>query len=75
MVIQHCCLKKTITGSECQSTMENESQEKLADILSRIIKVMRDLQQLATEQSIRSRLYRGDGLERIYQLRGSSRVR
>ena len=55
--------------------MENESQGKLADILSRIIKVMRDLDQLATEHSIRLRLYGGDRLERIYQLRGSSRVR
>ena len=35
---------------------------------------MKDLQRLASEHHIESKLYSGDGLERIYQLLGDNRV-
>ena len=42
--------------------------------LSQIINTMKDLQRLASEHHIESKLYSGDGLERIYQLLGDNRV-
>ena len=42
--------------------------------LSQIINIMKDLQRLASEHHIESKLYSGDGLERIYQLLGDNRV-
>ena len=57
--------------------MENESQEKLVDALSRIINMMRDFSFAAISKRARHQfeITQGDGLERIYQLRDSSRVR
>ena len=49
-------------------------QEKLVDALSKITNMMRDLHQLAEQHNIKSRLYSGVGLERIYQMMGDSRV-
>ena len=49
-------------------------QEKLVDALSKITNMMRDLHQLVEEHNIKSRLYSGVGLERIYQMMGDSRV-
>ena len=42
--------------------------EKLMDELGWIINTMKDLLQHAIKHHIRSRLYSGDGLNRIYQL-------
>ena len=42
--------------------------------LSQIINTMKDLQCLASEHHIESKLYSGDGLERIFQLLGDNRV-
>ena len=36
--------------------------------------MMRELYQLPEQHTIKSRLYSGDGLERIYQMMGDSRV-
>ena len=36
--------------------------------------MIRDLYQLAEQHDIKSRLYSGDGLERIYQMMGDIRV-
>ena len=44
------------------------------DALRKIINVIRDLYQLPEQQDIKSRLCNGDGLERIYQMMGDSRV-
>ena len=49
-------------------------QEKLIDALNKIINMMRELYQLPEQHTIKSRLYSGDGLERIYQMMGDSRV-
>ena len=48
-------------------------QEKLVDALSKIVNMMRDLYQLA-EHIIKSHLYSGYRLERIYQMMGDSQV-
>ena len=48
-------------------------QEKLVDALSKIVNMMRDLYQLA-EHNIKSHLYSGYRLERIYQMMGDSQV-
>ena len=50
-------------------------QEKLGNALSKIINIMRNLHQLAEQTPIRSRLYSGVGLERVYQMMGDTRVR
>ena len=50
------------------------NQEKLVDTLSKIINIMRDLHQLAEQHNIKSRLYSGNGLERIYQMMSDSQV-
>ena len=47
---------------------------KIVDALSKIINTMKDLEKLAKDHNIQSKLYSGDGLERIYQLLGDSRV-
>ena len=49
-------------------------QEKLVDALSKIMNMMRELHQLVEQHNIKSKLYSGDGLERIYQMMGDSRV-
>ena len=49
-------------------------QEKLIDALNKIINMMRELYQLPEQHTIKSRLFSGDGLERIYQMMGDSRV-
>ena len=46
-------------------------KEKLVDALSKIIIKMRDLNQLAEQHNIPSRLSSGDRLERIYQMMGN----
>ena len=48
--------------------------DKLVDALTQIINIMKDLQMLASEHGIDSRLYSGNGIERIYQLLGDNRV-
>ena len=48
--------------------------EKVVDTLSKIINIMKDLEHLAEEHKIQSKLYYGDGLDRIYQLLGDNRV-
>ena len=48
--------------------------ERVMAALSQIINTVKDLQRLASEHHIESKLYSGDGLERIYQLLGDNRV-
>ena len=48
--------------------------EKIVDGLSKIINIMKYLEHLAEEHKIQSKLYHGDGLDRIYQLLGDTRV-
>ena len=49
-------------------------QGKLVGALSKIINMMSDLHQLSEQRNIKSRLYSGDGLERVYQMMHDSRV-
>ena len=53
--------------------MENKGPRKTGG-LSKIINMMRELYQLVEQHNIRSRLYSDDGLEKIYQMIGDSRV-
>ena len=48
--------------------------EKLIEGLSKIVNIARDLMKLAKEHHIKSRLYNGDALERIYKMMGEVRV-
>ena len=45
------------------------------DVLSKIINMMKELFQLAEQHNIKSSLYSGDGLERVYKMMGDSRVK
>ena len=68
-------LKKKIAEiSRISQLWKLQDPSKLAEALSRIINAMKDLQRLASEHGIESLLYRGNGLERIYQLLGDNRV-
>ena len=49
-------------------------EEKLMEVLSKIINMMKGLYQLAEQHNIKSRLYSGDRLERIYQMIGDNLV-
>ena len=49
-------------------------QEKLVDALSKIMNMMRELYQLVEQHNIKSKIYSGHRLERIYQMMGDSRV-
>ena len=51
-----------------------QGPEKAVDTLSKIINFMKDLEHLAAEHNIQSKLYYGDGLDRIYQLLRDKRV-
>ena len=51
-----------------------KDSERVVTALSQIIYTMKDLQHLASEHHIESKLYSGDGLERIYQLLGDNQV-
>ena len=51
-----------------------KDSEKIVEALSKMINTMRDLEHLACERNIQANLYSGDGLDRIYQLLGDSRV-
>ena len=66
--------EKVITDWKYQSTMENKGPRKPVDALSKIVNMMRDLYQLAEQHNIKSHLYSGYGLERIYQMMGDSQV-
>ena len=48
--------------------------EKIVEALKKIINTMKDLEKLASDHSIKSKLYSGDGLEKIYQLLVDNRM-
>ena len=48
--------------------------EKTSDALIRIINLIKDLINLAEKHNIKEKLYNGDGLERIYNMLGDSRL-
>ena len=47
---------------------------KIIEELTKLINAMKDLIQLAKSHNIEAKLFNGDGLERIYQLMGDSRI-
>ena len=68
-------LKKTLSQIGNISQLWNiRDQEKLVEALSKIVNMMRELYQLAEQHNIKSRLYSGGGLEKIYQMMGDGRV-
>ena len=68
-------LKKKLSEINKISQLSNlKDIERVVAALSQIINTMKDLQRLASEYHIESKLYSGDGLERICQLLGDSRV-
>ena len=54
---------------------KQKDSSKLIDGLSKLVNLMKDLRQLATQHNIQSHLYYGDTLERIYQMMGEDRMR
>ena len=48
--------------------------EKIVKALNKIINTMKDLKKLASDRGIKSKLFSGDGLEKIYQLLGDTRM-
>ena len=54
--------------------MEFKDPEKLIDGISSITNIMKDLIKLASDHGIEQRLYCGDGIERIYDLLGDTRL-
>ena len=68
-------LKKKVTEiSRVHQLWKLKDPDKLVEALSRIINTVKYLQRLASEHGIESRLYSGNGIERIYQLLGNNRV-
>ena len=60
-------LKKKISKIGKVSQLSKiKGPEKVVDTLSKIMNVMKDLEHLAAEHNIQSKLYYGDGLDRIY---------
>ena len=53
---------------------KTKSPEKLSNLLSKLINIIRDLLKLAADHKIEEKLYCGDGLDRIYQLMGDERL-
>ena len=52
-----------------------KDDEKIRDMLAKIINTMTDLSSLASEHSIEGQLYEGGGLERVFSLLGDQRHR
>ena len=48
--------------------------EKIADAISKIISLMKDLLKLCKKHKIEAKLYNGDTIEKIYKLMGDVRV-
>ena len=68
-------LKKRLSEiNKINQLLKLKDTEKVVANLSQIINTMKDLQRLASEHHIESKLYSGDGLERMYQLLGDNRV-
>ena len=68
-------LKKKLSEiKKISQLLKLKDTERVVVALSQIIITMKDLQRLASEHHIESKLYSGDGLERIYQLLGDNRV-
>ena len=68
-------LKKKLSEiKNISQLLKLKDTERVVAALSQIIITMKDLQRLTSEHHIESKLYSGDGLERIYQLLGDNRV-
>ena len=66
-------LKKKLSEiSTINQLSKLKDTERVVAALSQIINTVKDLQRLASEHHIESKLYSGDGLERIYQLLGDN---
>ena len=66
--------KKLLHLGKINQIWKLKDSEKIVEALSKMINTMRDLEHLACERNIQANLYSGDGLDRIYQLLGDSRV-
>ena len=66
--------KKLLHLGQINQIWKLKDSEKIVEALSKMINTMKDLEHLACEHNIQARLYRGDGLDRIYQLLGDNRV-
>ena len=68
-------LKKKLSEiNRISQLLKLKDSERVVAALSQIINTMKDLQHLASEHHIESKLYSEDGLERIYQLLGDNQV-
>ena len=68
------CQEEIIRDQQDSQLWKLKDTERVVAALSQIINKMKDLQCLASEHHIKSKLYSGDGLEHIYQLLGNNRV-
>ena len=66
--------KKIAENSKIRQLWKLKDPDKLVKAFSRIINSMKDLQRLASEHGIESRLCSRNGIERIYQFHGDNRV-
>ena len=68
------CQEEIIRDQQDSQLWKLKDTERVVAALSQIINKMKDLQCLASEHHIKSKLCSGDGLEHIYQLLGNNRV-
>jgi len=63
-------LKKLSQLNDIESLWKNRDPEKIADGLSKIVSVIKDLVSTSKTHKIENKLYNGDALERIFKLLG-----
>jgi len=66
--------KKLSQLNNHESLWKNRDPEKIADGLSKIVSVIKDLVTTSKKHNIENKLYNGDALERIFRLLGDARV-
>lgn len=66
--------KKLSSIDNVQNLYRCRDPEKLANAISSVINIMKDLSKLACDHNLESRLYSGDAIHRIYRLLGENRI-
>ena len=66
--------KKLSELKNIEGTWKLKDPSKVAEALTRIINIMKDLMKLASKHKIEGRLYHSDALDKIYNLLGDNRV-
>ena len=58
---------------DVEGVCKSKDPEKVIDGLSKVINLMRDLMQIATDHNLKQKLYHGDAMDRIHSLMGEGR--